>query len=128
MRRFYLGLVACALLAITGGGHAAQPPRPTVGVYYFPGWYRGKGDPTNQWIEWRRCIMKTPDPRALCGFYDDSDPRLWGYYTDWMAGHGVDFIAFDWYYNAREEALNDSLANGFLGCVSRDKVRFALHW
>ena len=128
MRRFFLGLVACALLAITGGGHAAQPPRPTVGVYYFPGWYRGKGDPTNQWSEWRRCIMKTPEPRALCGFYDDSDPRLWGYYTDWMAGHGVDFIAFDWYYNAREEALNDSLANGFLGCVSRDKVRFALHW
>jgi hypothetical protein len=120
--------LACALLALAGAGHAAQKLPPQVGVYYFPGWYRGKGDPTNQWSEWRRCIMKTPQPRAVCGFYDDSDPRLWDYYVDWMAGHGVDFVAFDWYYNDGEEALNDSLAKGFLGCESRDKVKFALHW
>jgi hypothetical protein len=126
-RGLQLGLAAL-LLAFAIAGYAAQKSGATVGVYYFPGWYRGKGDPTNQWSEWRRCIMTTPQPRALCGFYDDSDPRLWGYYVEWMAGHGLDFIAFDWYYNDREEALNDSLAKGFLGCGSREKVKFALHW
>jgi hypothetical protein len=115
-----------AVLASAASGPGK--PTPLVGVYYFPGWYRGKADPTNQSSEWRRCIMKTPQPRPVCGFYDDADPRLWSYYIDWMTQYGGDFLAFDWYYNAGKFALEESLEKGFLGCESNGKVRFALHW
>jgi len=69
--------------------------------------------------------MKVPQPRALCGFYDDSDPRLWDYYIDWMTRYGVDFLSFDWYYNDREDLLSNSLDKGFLKCETRDKVKSA---
>lgn len=116
--------VAVCVLAVAAASDAAKT---TVGVYYFPGWYRGRTDP-GQWSEWRGKIKNVPQPRALCGFYDDSDPRLWDYYVDWMSSHGVDFISFDWYYNDQEMLLEKSLDEGFLKCKGRDKVKFALHW
>ena len=121
---------ACLLLMFASAGIAAAKPHALVGIYYFPGWYRGKpgSDEPHVWSEWRACIMRSPKPRPLCGFYDDSDPRLWEYYADWMTGRGIDFIAFDWYYNADQLFLNDSLDKGFLGCEGGKNVRFALHW
>lgn len=116
--------IVTSLLLVSSLVTAAKP---SVGVYYFPGWYRGRTNP-NEWSEWRDKIMKVPQPRALCGFYDDSDPKLWDYYMDWMPRYGVDFLAFDWYYNDREDLLSDSLDKGFLQCKDRDKVKFALHW
>ena len=75
---------------------------PTVGVYYFPGWYRTGGDRAkppfhrdSDWSEWRGAVAKAAMPRALCGFYDDSTPALWDYYCRWLSTHGVDFIAFE---------------------------------
>jgi hypothetical protein len=123
MKTTALTLMISLILASAALGAA----RPTVGVYYFPGWYRGRTDP-NEWSEWRSKIMKVPQPRALCRFYDDSDPRLWDYYTDWLTRYGVDFLAFDWYYNDREDLLSDSMDKGFLQCKDREKVKFALHW
>lgn len=119
-------LILLCLLAAAGAVCAANP-RPVVGVYYFPGWYRGKADPSVG-SEWRWAIAKCPKPRPLCGFYDDSDPRLWDYYIDWMTGHGIDFIAFDWYYNAGRLGLEESLEKGFLGCSGNERIRFAVHW
>lgn len=125
----------CLLLALAsqhsdGSGSPNPDPRPLVGVYYFPGWYRDTPgcDELHKSSEWRTCIMRSPKPRPLCGFYDDSDPKLWEYYADWMAGHGIDFIAFDWYYNCGQLFINDSLDKGFLGCDGGKNVRFALHW
>ena len=90
---------------------AADVIRPQIGVYYFPGWCRsGEAakppfDKANDVTEWRSVIAKAPYPRALLGFYDDSDPRLWSYYLNWMKADGIDFIAFDWYYNAGQQYL-----------------------
>ena len=114
---------------------AVAEAKPMVGVYYFPGWYRkgsadyGKVDGKFvDWSEWRGAVMKGAIPRALCGFYDDSDPRLWDYYNRWMSTHGIDFIAFDWYYNDGQDYLEQSLDGGYLGSNPDPNLKFCLHW
>ncbi|MEN6371130.1 MAG: glycoside hydrolase family 99-like domain-containing protein [Armatimonadota bacterium] len=107
--------------------------KPTVGVYYFPGWYRASGetyghDNSKDWSEWRGAIAKAPYPRPLCGFYDDSDPRLWSYYIKWMTSHGINFIGFDWYYNDKQDYIYESLDRGFLGNKSNQDIDFCLTW
>jgi len=103
-------------------------PKPAVGVYYFPGWYRAAGDPSGEFSEWRSAIMKAAVPRPICGFYSDANPRLWDYYIPWMATHGIDFIAFDWYYNLGQEYLYESLDRGFLQSSKTNDVKFCIHW
>ncbi len=131
---FFLAIAAMTL----GQSRAADSKSsrsPRVGVYYFPGWYRTGGetfqppyDKATDWSEWRGAIAKAPSPRALAGFYDDSDPRLWNYYLRWMRGAGIDFIAFDWYYNAGQDYLYESLDRGFLGADESKEVSFCLNW
>ena len=109
--------------------------KPMVGVYYFPGWHIKPpikplcpGGPPAEVGEWRYAVMKAAKPRPLCGFYDESDPRLWDYYIDWMTGHGIDFVAFDWYYNAGQQFLYEALDRGLLQAAKCDQVKFCLHW
>ena len=117
-----------ALLLVLLGSCVAGKDRALVGVYYFPGWYRAAGNPAGESSEWRSAIMKAATPRALCGFYNDADPRLWAYYIPWMSSHGIDFIAFDWYYNAGQEYLYESLDRGFLQAEKNEDVKFCVHW
>jgi len=124
-------IMLCALTLIAQGHCSAEKTRPQVGVYYFPGWYRAAGEqpgPATEYSEWRGAIMKAAVPRPVCGFYNDADPTLWDYYIPWMTTHGVDFIAFDWYYNAGQEYLNDSLDRGFLQSEKNTQVKFCAHW
>lgn len=123
------------LIAVCCTPAACAKVKPMVGVYYFPGWYRTGGekfvapyDKTTDWSEWRGAVAKAAHPRPVCGFYDDSNPKLWGYYNDWMSSHGIDFIAFDWYYNDGEEYISESLDKGFLGNKPDPKLRFCLNW
>lgn len=106
-----------------------------VGVYYFPGWHRTGGekakppyDKSTDGSEWRGAIMKGAHPRAICGFYDDANPKVWDYFNRWMTGCGIDFIAFDWSYNDGQEYLSDSLDGGFLPSNPDPKLKFCLHW
>ena len=124
-------IMLCTILLIAQGCCSAEKTKPQVGVYYFPGWYRSFGEQPGSntvYSEWRGAIMKAATPRPLCGFYNDADPTLWNYYIPWMTTHGVDFIAFDWYYNAGQEFLNDSLDRGFLGSDKNTQVKFCAHW
>lgn len=125
----------CLLIAVCCTPAACAKVRPMVGVYYFPGWHRTGGekakppyDKASDGSEWRGAIMKAAHPRAVCGFADDSNPKVWGYYNDWMTGHGIDFIAFDWYYNCGQEYLSESLDDGFLPSNPDPKLKFCLHW
>ena len=125
----------CLLIAVCCSPAACAKVKPMVGVYYFPGWYRGgadksalPNDKTAEYSEWRGAITKGAHPRPLSGFYDDSSPKLWGYFNKWMTSHGIDFIAFDWYYNDEQEFLQDSLDVGFLGSNPNPKLKFCLHW
>lgn len=123
------------LIAVCCTPAACAKVNPMVGLYYFPGWYRTGGekfvapyDKATDWSEWRGAVMKGAHPRPVCGFYDDSNPKLWSYYNKWMISHGVDFIAFDWYYNDGEEYLSDSMDMGFLGSKPDPKLKFCLNW
>jgi len=111
---------------------AASAPKPLVGVYYYPGWYRSFGEvpgPTAAYSEWRSCIMKAATPRPVCGFYNDADPRLWNnYFIPWMTSHGIDFVAFDWYYSAKQEFLYESLDRGLLQSAKCNDLKFCIHW
>lgn len=109
----------------------AEKAKPSVGVYYFPGWYRGfdkDRSSTDEPGEWREAVMKAAVPRPVCGFYNDADPNLWNYYIPWMTTHGIDFIAFDWYYNTGQEYLNKSLDRGFLQAEKVNSIKFCVHW
>lgn len=125
-----------AMCAMTlAGCVVAAATKPLVGAYYFPGWHVKPpikplcpGGSPERVGEWRYAIMNAAKPRPLCGFYDDSDVRLWDYYVDWMAGCGIDFIAFDWYYNARQQFLYEALDRGFLHSPKRNMLKFCLHW
>ncbi|MDH7600595.1 MAG: glycoside hydrolase family 99-like domain-containing protein [Armatimonadota bacterium] len=127
------GTVAYAI--VIAGCASAASVKTIVGVYYFPGWHIKPpiaplcpGGPPDRVGEWRYAIMNAAKPRPLCGFYDDSDVRLWDYYIDWMRGCGIDFIAFDWYYNARQQFLYEALDRGFLHSSKRSNMKFCLHW
>ncbi len=127
-------ITACLLVAACCA-QAAEKVKPMVGVYYFPGWYRTGGekgvapyDRATDWSEWRGAIAKAAVPRPVCGFYDDSNPAVWSYFDRWISSHGIDFIAFDWYYNDGEEYLSESLDKGFLGCKASGGIKFCLNW
>jgi len=128
LRIIALILLLAAVCCSQAGGKA----KTMVGVYYFPGWYRDKPAVMESGYqdssEWRSAIAKAAHPRPLCGFYDDSNPAVWDYFDRWIGSHGIDFIAFDWYYNVGQEFLSDSLDKGFLGCKASDKVEFCLNW
>jgi hypothetical protein len=126
------GLAVIFLMALP-----VRADSPQVGVFYFPGWYRPGGETfvipyesqeKSDWSEWRGAIAKAAKPRPMAGFYDDSDPRLWDLYEEWMRDHGIDFLAFDWYYNAGQDYLARSLDDGFLGAEQARSVQFCLHW
>jgi len=128
-------ITACLIAAVCSVHAAAEKTKPMVGVYYFPGWYRSGGekakppyDRNTDWSEWRGAIAKAATPRPVCGFYDDSNPKLWSYFDRWITSHGIDFIAFDWYYNDGQEYLSESLDKGFLGCKASSGIKFCLHW
>lgn len=122
----------CLLIAVCCTPAACAEVKPMVGVYYFPGWHGAGGG------EWRSAIMNAAKPRALSGFADDSKPELWGYFNKWMTSHGVDFLAFDWYYNDEQEFLSDALDKGYLGSIQGEAApgsdrfgagpKYCLHW
>lgn len=128
-------LLICSVILAAPGVCSAEKVKPMVGVYYFPGWHRTGGekgvapfDKSSDGSEWRGAIMKGAHPRAISGFYDDSNPKVWDYFNRWMTGHGIDFVAFDWYYNDGQEYLVDSLDGGFLPSNPDPKLKFCLHW
>lgn len=128
-------LICLCMIAVAPAVCASTKAKPLVGVYYFPGWHRTggeKGKPpynkSSDGSEWRNAIMKAAHPRAVCGFYDDANPKVWDYFNRWMTGHGIDFIAFDWYYNDGQEYLADSLDGGFLPSDPDPKLKYCLHW
>jgi hypothetical protein len=128
-------LLVCLIILVVPAVCSSEKVKPMVGVYYFPGWHRTGGekgappyDRATDWSEWRGAVMKGAHPRPVSGFYDDSNPKVWDYFNDWMSGHGIDFVAFDWYYNDGQEYLSESLDSGFIGSKSNGKVKFCLHW
>ncbi len=96
-----------------------------VGVYYFPGW---SGD-LKKWREnygWNS-IKEYPERKPKLGWYDESDPSVINKQADWIAGAGIDYVVFDWYWNERQKSFNTHAVDAFL-LRSKKTPGFAFAW
>lgn len=125
-----VGLLSCATLAgAAPAGSPTRPPDVDVGAFYFPGWHSkspywndlkglpGSRSPGKAWPE------RTP----LLGYYAEEDPAVAQAHIDWAREYGVDFFAFDWYWNGVKTELDHAL-RAFLLARDRRNVRFCLMW
>lgn len=122
-RRAGLGLAAMLTLAAT----AASSPRPAapdplIGVYYFPGWLRSDWGPKGGWEP----IKPYRGLKPLLGWYDQGSPAVLARQLRWMADHGIDYVAMDWYYGAGDVRLDEGL-RAYLA-VPQSRVKLSLFW
>lgn len=118
-----------AVILIQAGAMAEYVPEPApcaselvVGCYYFPGHFTPM-----RWTPMREAGFPAP----LLGYYRDGEPEVSDWHIKWAVEHGIDFFAFDWYYNAKQggsNVHNTALDNGFLKARYRDRMQFCLMW
>jgi hypothetical protein len=119
-----LGFV-CALTAV---GVSAQTKSDVgVGVFYFPGWRDNTpGAPSAK--PWRP-IETYADRKPLLGWYDEGDEDVMRQQLDWMIQYGVRFVAFDWYWDGKNNrVLLDHALAAYFRAPQRNQVPFALLW
>ncbi len=124
-----LALLLTALLGLTAVDATDPPPTPQpvaspllVGSYYFPGHFNAA-----RWVP----MAQAGFPLPLLGWYRDGDPAVMDWHIKWAVEHGIDFFAFDWYYdykNARVSEHNNALEQGFLRAANRQLMRFGVFW
>lgn len=97
----------------------------TLGVFYYPGWspyIKGSHEP-DPWA----AIKPYPEREPLQGWYHDGKRDTLDQQLTWMADYGIDFVAFDWYWeNARPAP--ESAVRAYLLSPERSRVRYALLW
>lgn len=96
-----------------------------IGTYYFPGWTtgaRGLSFP----VPWQP-IKKFPEKEPLLGWYSDSDPAVLKQQTKWMKDYGIDFVAFDWYWDGQNTYMDHAL-NAFRSSKVSGDMKFTLLW
>lgn len=119
-----LAALVCGLLVLV----AAMPARaadPKLGVFYFPGWKegaRGLAYPR----PWEP-IKRYPEREPLLGWYDEGQPAVMEQHLAWMAGHGIGYVVFDWYWDGRRPVLEHALRN-YTASRGKAKVPYALLW
>lgn len=124
-----LALVLIALLGLAGVGQTDLPPTPQpaaspllVGSYYFPGHFNAA-----RWVP----MAQNGWPVPVLGWYRDGEPEVADWHIKWAVEHGIDFFAFDWYYDYRSGQVsihNSALDQGFLRARYRDQMRFGIFW
>lgn len=122
MTRFLLALCA-ALFAFSA---AAQEKRYQIGVYYFPGW-KDKQQGAAFSFPWDK-IRPYPDREPMLGWYDEGSDVVARQHIDWMSQFGIDFVAFDWYWNKDNKANLEHALAAFMRAPNRGKVKFSLLW
>jgi hypothetical protein len=122
------GTMAVLVAVTASAGETYVPePRPcpsdlVVGCYYFPGHFNPL-----RWTPMRQCGFPVP----ILGYYRDGEPEVSDWHIKWAAEHGIDFFAFDWYYDYRHGANsehNKALDDGFLRARYRNRMQFCLMW
>jgi hypothetical protein len=97
----------------------------TLGVFYYPGWspyVKGANEP-DPW----QVIKRYPEREPLLGWYHDGRRDTLDKQLSWMADFGIDFVAFDWYWeNARPAP--ETAVRAYLQSPERARVRYALLW
>ncbi|NDK12032.1 MAG: hypothetical protein GW911_08275 [Armatimonadetes bacterium] len=108
-----------------GDGQGVPTPRPAagkvlVGTYYFP-----------VTLDWDRSdwgVRHVDYLNPLLGYYDEALPEVADWHIKWAAEHGIDFFAFDWYYNDGSKYIQDALEKGFLKARHRSQMKFCINW
>jgi len=100
-----------------------------IGVFYFPGWHSQsrywkdiKGLP-----ESRSPNVPWPDREPLLGYYAEEDIKVAEQHIDWASQYGINFFAYDWYWNGKTTYLNHAIDN-FLKASNNSKLKFSLLW
>jgi hypothetical protein len=127
-------LAACGLLLLClAAVLSAQEPYPVpepkpvvspllVGSYYFPGHFNAM-----RWVP----MAKYQHPYPLLGYYRDGEPVVSDWHIKWAVEHGIDFFAFDWYYDYQTGNVHEhnlALDNGFLHARYRNLMEFCIFW
>lgn len=121
--RAYAVPVAMALSLTSATTPAPSPePAPKIGVYYFPGWLKSDWSPEASWAS----LRPFPDRKPLLGWYDQGSPAVLERQLRWMADHGIDYVAMDWYYEQGAVRLDEGL-RAYLA-VPQERVKLSLLW
>jgi hypothetical protein len=123
------GLLLLSLVTISGAQEPYPVPEPhpvdsplLVGSYYFPGHFNAM-----RWVP----MAKFQHPYPLLGYYRDGEPVVSDWHIKWAVEHGIDFFAFDWYYDYKTGNVHEhnlALDRGFLRARYRDLMRFCIFW
>jgi hypothetical protein len=102
-----------------------QPVRPEIGVYYYPGWHSiatALGATREPWSY----LQTFPERMPLRGWYRGADPGLVKEQMAWMYDAGIDYVAFDWYYDYSKIHLAEPLEA--YRKLSDEKPKFSVMW
>jgi len=100
-----------------------------VGVYYFPGWQsqssywndlKGLPDSRSPNVPW-------PDLEPLLGYYAEEDTKIAEQHIEWASQYGINFFAYDWYWDGKSTTLNHAIDN-FLKATNNSKLKFSMLW
>jgi len=125
-----LALVLFFTVALsTVAAAAARPVDYQIGVFYFPGWHSS----SDYWNDLKglpgsRSPGRSWDDRLpLLGYYPEEEPWVSEKHIDWAAMHGIDFFAYDWYWNGNTTYLDHAIS-AFLKAKNNSKLKFCLLW
>ncbi len=98
---------------------------PRLGVFYFPGWKEGA--PGLAYPRPWEPIKRYPEREPLLGWYDEGQAAVMEQHLAWMAGHGIGFVVFDWYWDGRRPVLDHALRN-YTASRGKAQVPYAVMW
>jgi hypothetical protein len=119
-------VIVCLVAMGPGAGYAGDY---SIGVFYYPGWrsdyinwkdikgLQGSRSPGKPW----------PDREPLLGYYPEEEPWVAEKHIEWASRYGVNFFAYDWYWNDKQPEYDHALKN-YLKATNRDKLQFCLLW
>jgi hypothetical protein len=95
-----------------------------IGVYYFPGWTYSP----DQWKNppWEP-IKPFPEREPLLGWYQEKDISVAEKHIEWASKYGIDFFAYDWYWDGKKTFLGHAIDN-YLKANNKSKIKFCLLW
>lgn len=94
----------------------------TLGVYYYPGWFRSAWTMPQIWDPIRTIGDRTP----ILGWYDPRSVPVMRQQLAWMRDYGLDYVAFDWTFSHGAEHLGEPI-DAYMA-VDQSAVKLALLW
>ncbi len=91
-----------------------------LGCYYFP-----------VMLDWEHSgsgMRHVDYLKPLLGYYDEASPQVADWHIKGAVEAGIQWFAFDWYWNQGYAYLNDALEQGFLKSRFADQMEWCVHW